>query len=239
MNSLDLSIVIPAFNEENRLASGLEKALDYLEARKISHEILVADDGSDDRTSDIAKGFSERGVRAIRLAQNQGKGAATRRGVLTSLGRRVLLSDADFSTPIEELEKLEARLAEAPVVIASRAVAESEVQLHQPFYRELMGKTFNRLIRLLAVQGLNDTQCGFKLLDGAVARELFVDLITPGFAYDVELLWLAQKKDYRVVEEGVVWIDSPDSKVHPLWDPPRMILEILRFRWKHRTLTRT
>lgn len=238
MNSLDLSIVIPAFNEEDRLASGLEKALDYLEAREISHEILVADDGSTDRTSDVARDFSLRGVRAIRLAQNQGKGAATRRGVLTSLGSRVLLSDADFSTPIEELEKLEARLAEAEIVIGSRAVAGSEVRLHQPFYRELMGKTFNKLIRLLAVQGLSDTQCGFKLLDGVIARELFVDLITPGFAYDVELLWLARRKGYRVVEEGVVWINSPDSRVHPLWDPPRMILEILRFRWKHRRLTR-
>lgn len=230
----ELSVVIPAFNEEKRLGASLERALAYLGERGLTHEILVADDGSRDRTAAVAATFAERGVRLLRSAENKGKGDAVRRGVLASRGHRVLLSDADFSTPIEDLGKLEARLSEAPVVIGSRAVEGSDVRVHQPLFRELMGKTFNKLIRVLAVGGLNDTQCGFKLLDGEVAREVFAEMVTRGFSYDVELIWLARRAGYRVVEVGVVWIDSPDSRVHPLRDPPLMILEILHFRWKHR-----
>ena len=233
--SPDLSIVVPAYNEEPRLGSSLEDALAYLRRCGQTYEILVVDDGSQDRTSAVAETFSDQGVRALRLEVNQGKGAAVRHGVLASRGSRVLISDADFSTPITELPKLEARLGEAEVVIGSRAVAGSDVQLHQPFYRELMGKTFNKIIRLLGVGGLKDTQCGFKLLDGEVARKVCVDLTTPGFAFDVELIWLARRFGHRVMEVGVVWVNSPESRVHPLTDPPKMILEILRFRWQHRS----
>lgn len=229
----ELSVVIPAFNEERRLGGTLEKVLAYLEGRRLGFEVLVADDGSRDRTAAVAETFAARGVRVLRLPRNRGKGAATRHGVLASRGRRVLMSDADLSTPIEELAKLEPRLAEAEVVIGSRAVADADVRLHQPLYRELMGKTFNKIIRLLGVRGVRDTQCGFKLFDGAAARELFAALVTPGFAFDVELIWLARRRGYRLAEVGVVWINSPDSRVHPLADPPRMIAEILLFRWKH------
>lgn len=231
----ELSIVIPAFNEEPRLGESLEKALAYLEERGLVHEIVVVDDGSADRTAEVAAAFAGRGVRTLRHETNRGKGAAVRLGVLASRGRRVLVSDADFSTPITELSKLEAKLGEAEVAIGSRAVAGADVQLHQPFYRELMGKTFNKLIRLVGVGGLADTQCGFKLFQGEVAREIFAELTTPGFAFDVELIWLARRRGYRVVEVGVVWVNSPASRVHPLSDPPRMILEILRFRWRHRS----
>lgn len=230
----ELSIVVPAYNEEGRLGESLEAALAYLGSAGLEYEILVADDGSADRTAEVAESFAGRRVRLLRLPRNRGKGAATKRGVLASRGELVLLSDADFSTPIEELEKLRSRLGEAELVIGSRSVEGADVRRHQPFYRELMGKTFNKIIRLLGVGGLNDTQCGFKLLVGEVARELFAELVTPGFAYDVELVWLARRRGYRVVEQGVVWINSPDSRVHPLFDPPRMILEILAFRYKHR-----
>lgn len=231
----DLSVVIPAYNEEPRLGPSLEKALAYLDARGLAREIVVVDDGSADRTCEVAQAFSDRGVRALRQEPNQGKGAAVKLGVLASRGRRVLLSDADFSTPIGELPKLEARLGEAEIVIGSRAVAGAEVRVHQPFYRELMGKTFNKMIRLAGVGGLADTQCGFKLFDGDVAREVFAAVTTPGFAFDVEMIWLARRHGYRVAEVGVVWINSPASRVRPLVDPPRMILEILRFRWRHRS----
>lgn len=229
-----LSVVIPAFNEALRLGATLEKVTSFLDLRRAPYEVLVVDDGSSDQTAQVGAGFVSKGVRVIRLPSNQGKGAATRQGVLESRGNRVLLSDADLSTPIEDLEKLEARLAEAPVVIGSRAVSGARITRRQPFYREIMGKTFNKLLRLFGVRGINDTQCGFKLLEGDLARELFAALVTSGFAFDVELLWLVRRAGHLIVEEGVTWENSDGSTVDPLTDPPRMLLEILRFRWLHR-----
>jgi dolichyl-phosphate beta-glucosyltransferase len=236
---VDLSIVIPAFNEALRLGESLEGVLDWLEQHNRDFEIIVVDDGSTDATSLVAESLESRGVRTIRLEQNSGKGAAVSRGVRESRGDRVLLSDADFSTPIEDIQKLESRIEEAPIVLGSRAVRGAKILRHQPFYREIMGKVFNRMLRLFGVWGISDTQCGFKLLDGEVAREIFAQIVTPGFAFDVELAWLARRAGYRVVEVGIVWENSADSRVHLLTDPPRMILEILRFRWHHRRMRRS
>ncbi|HVG09888.1 MAG TPA: dolichyl-phosphate beta-glucosyltransferase, partial [Thermoanaerobaculia bacterium] len=188
----DISVVIPAYNEAERLGSTLERTVDYLSRRGLSYEVLVVDDGSRDRTVQVAETFADRGVRVIRHEQNRGKGAAVKTGVLASRGAEVLLSDADASTPIEQLEKLQRRMPEAQVVLGSRAVAGADIRQHQPFYREVMGKTFNRLIRLVGVRGLYDTQCGFKLLAGEAAREIAAELTVDGFAYDVELVWLAR-----------------------------------------------
>ena len=169
-------------------------------------------------------------MRVLRHGRNRGKGAAIRTGVLASRGARVLLADADASTPIEELEKLEARLAEAPLVFGSRATPGSEVRRHQPRYRELMGKSFNLIVRLLGVRGLRDTQCGFKLLDGEVARELCADLTIEGFAYDVELVLLARRRGHRIVEVGVVFEHSPESRVHPIRSSLEMLRDVVRVR---------
>jgi dolichyl-phosphate beta-glucosyltransferase len=235
----DLSVVIPAFNEEERLGASLERIISYLEGdRSGGYEILVVDDGSRDATAAVAGEFAGGGVRVLELGRNRGKGAAIRRGVAASRGRRVLLTDADLSAPIEELAKLESELGVAQVVLGSRAVAGSRITRHQPLYRELMGKTFNKLIRLAGVWQIHDTQCGFKLLDGGAARNVFRRMITDGFAFDVELVWLARRLGYRVVEVGVAWEDSPSSRVRVLADPPRMLLDILRFRWHHRSLGR-
>jgi dolichyl-phosphate beta-glucosyltransferase len=232
----DLSVIIPAFNEELRLGSTLERVAAYLEGRGIDYEILVADDGSLDGTVGVAEAFDGRAVRLVRLPENRGKGAALKLGVGESRGRRVLISDADLSTPIEDLERLEAHLERTAVVFGSRAVSGSEVTRHQPFYREFMGKTFNRLLLLFGIRGVRDTQCGFKLLEGEVARHLFQRLVTPGFAYDVELLWLARRFGHEVAEVGVSWHNSPSSRVHALFDPPKMLFEIARFLWLHRGL---
>ncbi|MFP5284725.1 MAG: dolichyl-phosphate beta-glucosyltransferase [Thermoanaerobaculia bacterium] len=229
----DISVVIPAFNEAERLGSTLERAVGYLSRRGVSYEVLVVDDGSRDRTIEVAEAFAGDGVRVIRHERNRGKGAAIKTGLLASRGAEVLLSDADASTPIEELEKLRRRLAEAPVVLGSRAVAGADIRQHQPFYRELMGKTFNRIIRLAGVRGLNDTQCGFKLLDGKVAREIGAELTVDGFAYDVELVWLARRRGYKVVEVGVVWVDSPDSRVDPIRSSLSMLRDVVRMRIRH------
>ena len=229
----DISLVIPAYNEAARLGSTLERAVEYLSLRGVSYEVLVVDDGSRDRTVQVAEGFADRGVRVIRHERNRGKGAAVRTGVLASRGDEVLLSDADASTPIEELEKLERSLASAPVVFGSRAVAGADVRQHQPFYRELMGKTFNRIIRLLGVRGVSDTQCGFKLLAGDVARELAARLTIDGFAYDVELVWLARRRGHAIAEVGVIWINSPDSRVDPIRSSLSMLRDVIRMRVRH------
>lgn len=231
---MQISVVIPAYKEAPRLGASLERILTYLEERGGEHEVLVVDDGSPDATAEVAAAFSGQGVRLLRLEENRGKGAALRAGVLASRGQRVLLTDADLSTPIAELDRLEPFLATHAVVIGSRSVADSNLVVRQPLYRELMGKTFNKLVWLLAVRGLADTQCGFKLLEGDVARDLFADLTVDRFAYDVELLWLARRRGHDIAEVGVTWINSPQSRVSPVKDSLSMLWDILCFRWRHR-----
>ncbi len=229
--SVELSLVIPAYNEAARVAPGLRRAQEYLAARGLTYEVLVVDDGSSDATAEVA---AAAGARVLRHARNRGKGAAVKTGVLASTGASVLISDADFSTPIEELEKLTGRLDDADLVLGSRALAGSLITVHQPFYRELMGKTFNRVIRAVGVRGIRDTQCGFKLARGDVARSLCSQLTVDGFAYDVELIWLALQRGCRVVEVGVVWANSPDSRVDPVRSSLSMLRDVLQLRWRHR-----
>jgi dolichyl-phosphate beta-glucosyltransferase len=229
----DLSVVIPAYNEAARLGPGLRRAVDYLTRRGLAYEVLVVDDGSRDATVQVAEAFADQGVRVLRHERNRGKGAAVRTGLLGSRGEKVLLTDADFSTPIEELEKLEPRLRQAGLVVGSRALDSSEIRQHQPRHRELMGKTFNLIIRLLGVRGLRDTQCGFKLVQGGVGRALGAELTVEGFAYDVELVWLARRHGHEVAEVGVVWSDSPDSRVDPLRSSLSMLVDVVRFRFRH------
>ena len=195
----------------------------------------MVDDGSRDATVEIVASFAGQGVQLLLHERNRGKGAAVRTGVLVTRGSKILLSDADFSTPIEELEKLEPRLtAGTPVVIGSRGVAESQVEKRQPFYREMMGRTFNQIIRLLGVRGIRDTQCGFKLTEGEAGRSLFSEMTLDGFAWDVELIWLARRRGYRVAEVGVVWIDSPDTRVDPIRSSLSMLRDVILMRFRHR-----
>lgn len=227
-------MVIPAFEESTRLGPSLERVLAYLERRADDFEVVVVDDGSADGTSAVTERFAARSTRGIRFPANRGKGAAVREGILATRAERVLVSDADLSTPIEELERLEPALARAPIVLGSRACADSRIERHQPVYRELAGKAFNLLVRASGVRGIRDTQCGFKLLDGAVARRLAADLTVDRFAWDVELVWLAQRRGLAVLEVGVAWRDDPASKVHFLRDSLRMACDLVRIRWRHR-----
>lgn len=234
MESIWLSVVIPAYNEETRLRATLIRVVEYLEERGRSYEILVVDDGSRDSTAEVARRFSRSSVQLVQLPGNRGKGAAVRTGVARSRGDWVLLCDADLSTPIEDLEVLEGRAPGHDLVLGSRALPDSNVTVHQPLYRELMGKTFNGILRLLGLVNERDTQCGFKLLRGEVARSICRDLTIDRFAYDVELVWLAKRRGWRVAEQGVRWENSPDSRVHPIWDSARMLADVLRIRWRHR-----
>jgi dolichyl-phosphate beta-glucosyltransferase len=229
-----LSVVIPAYDEAERLPATLPRIYEHLRRRGEPFEMLVVDDGSRDRTAEAVSALALAEVLVIRHPTNRGKGAAVRTGVLASQGDWVLLTDADLSTPIEDLDRLWPHVERADLVFGSRAAAGSAIGLRQPFHRELMGKVFNRVVRLLGVRGLRDTQCGFKLLPGATARELFRHLTIDRFAYDVELVWLARRRGLSVVEVGVRWENSAASHVRLLQDSLLMLLDVVRFRLHHR-----
>jgi dolichyl-phosphate beta-glucosyltransferase len=225
-----LSVVVPAYDEEQRIGRSLDRVLAWSAERARPLEVVVVDDGSRDRTAALVESYVSRGVRLVRLPANRGKGAALRAGVAASTGDRVLISDADFSTPIAEVERLEPHLADAAIVLGSRALEDSRITARQPAWRELAGKSFNLAIRLLGVAGIRDSQCGFKLLRGEVARELFAEMTVDRFAFDVELILLARERGYRVAEVGVEWRNDPASRVRLLRDGSRMLADVVRLR---------
>jgi len=233
-----LSVVIPAFEEETRLAESLPRILSYLRQKGWSHEILVVDDGSADRTAEVAaERLRDAPHRILRNETNRGKGYSVKRGMLEARGRYVLFSDADLSTPIEEAEALIRAIgAGADVAIASRALAGSRVEKHQPWRREILGKMFNRFLQALVMRGLHDTQCGFKCFRREVVRPVFSRQTLDGWAFDVEVLIIARRLGYRVAEVPVRWINSEVTKVNATSDGIRMLLDALRVRQVHRHL---
>ena len=232
-----LSVVIPAYNEQDRLPASLERIDTYLRKHGIAGEILVVDDGSGDRTAELAEEFlKERNGRVISLAENRGKGAAVRRGVLESQGRWVLMTDADLSAPIEEYPKLAAtaRDDDADIVIASRGLKESQIEVRQAWVRQTMGQTFNVLMRGMTGLPFHDSQCGFKLMDRKRVLPLFEKMVIDRFAFDIELLFLAVRYGLSVREIPVVWRNEPDSRVNILIDPISMLWDVARVRWRFR-----
>jgi dolichyl-phosphate beta-glucosyltransferase len=228
-----LSVVIPALNEERRLAPTVREAVAFLRGRGGSFEILVVDDGSRDGTSALVRRLAEEAgeVRLIRLAQNSGKGLAVRTGIVNSRGGLVLFADADGATPISELTRLEAALAQgADVAIGSRALHSPETVVHARWYRRLMGRTFHALVRGLTVRGIRDTQCGFKLFRGEVAHDLFSRMRMSGFSFDVEVLLMAQRQGYRIAEVPVNWTHKPGSRINLLRDSLRMARDLFVIR---------
>lgn len=228
-----LSLIIPAFNEEARLEKSLIDAINYLHQQDYESEILVVDDGSTDGTTAVASKFSQ--VKLLVQPKNQGKGAAVRRGMLESNGDIRLFSDADFSTPIYESEKIIRSLANgADISIGSRAVDHSLIKEHQPFYREFMGKTFNKIVQALVIPGILDTQCGFKAFKSKPAIEVFSKSKINGFGFDVEALYLGSKFGYKIDEIPVEWYNDKRSRVHPIRDSWKMLLEIMKIKRLHR-----
>lgn len=228
-----LSVVIPCYNEEGRLGGSLLQIRDYLGTRPEPMEVIVVDDGSRDRTSEVAREFAEGegGVRLVAVRFNRGKGAAVRHGFLEARGSRVLISDADLSTPIEDVERLERALdGGVDIAFGSRALPSSQVVVHQPWWRERMGKTFNLLVRHLTGLDVHDSQCGFKLFDRAAAEPLFRAARIRGFSFDVEILVLARRFGLRWEEVPVRWYNSPESKIHPLVHSAQMFRDLVRIR---------
>jgi dolichyl-phosphate beta-glucosyltransferase len=233
------SLVLPAYNERNRIEGCLQSVADWLRARPggWDWEVILVDDGSTDGTGEKARRLAlEIGLplEILRHEKNRGKGAAIRTGVLASSGNPVLVSDVDLSTPLTEWVKLAERLPTNPVSIGSRGLGEDLVRLKQPFHRRLLGKAGNLLVRLLAVPGIHDTQCGFKLFRGDVARDLFGRARIDGFAYDMEILFLARRLGFSIAEVPVLWFNSLESKVSVLRDSLRTLWDLLRLRWIHR-----
>lgn len=210
-----LSVVIPAYNEEARLPATLERLAAYMcrSAWQGRHEILVVDDGSRDKTAAVAERFA--GIRVLRNPGNRGKGYSVRHGVLESRGDWVLFTDADLSTPIEEVEKLwtAAQEAGAAVAIGSRALDRSLIGVRQSAMREASGRFFNAVMRIVTGLPFHDTQCGFKLFQSGAAKDIFSRQLLDGFGFDVEVLALAQALGYRAVEVPVRWNNAPGSKV--------------------------
>jgi len=213
---MKLSIVIPAYNEAQRILPSLERLFAYMEVHHPSYEVLLVDDGSTDGTATVVQQrFGDRpALRLLSYGGNRGKGYAVRFGGTHTTGDVVLFSDADFSTPIEEVEKMLPLLEQGyDMVIGSRAIAGAEIRTHQPFYREVSGKLFNLLVRLLVAPEFHDTQCGFKCYRPEPMLPVLQRQQIDGFAFDVEMIALARAAGLKVAEVPVVWINSPTSKV--------------------------
>ena len=213
MTAPSLSVVVPAYNEARRLPATLARVRAYLRGRGREHEIVVVDDGSSDTTAQVARDAGA-DVRVLRHEPNRGKGYAVRRGMLAATGARRLITDADLSTPIEELAKLEAEIERGfDVAIGSRAVAGALIEVHQPAYREVMGRLFNRLVQALLLPGLRDTQCGFKLFTARAAQAAFSVSSLDGFSFDVEALYVARHRGLRIAEVPVTWRNDAATRV--------------------------
>lgn len=231
MSRSSLSIVIPAFNEESRLPTTLAQVTNYLRSRGDPYEILVVVNGSTDRTAEVAKAAAERdpNVRLI-LTSMRGKGRAVKIGVDESRGDRVVFCDADLSTPIEEAVGLADRLdGQYQMVIASRE-GHGARRVGEPHARHLMGRVFNGIVRALAVPGIQDTQCGFKAFDRSCADDVFSRQTIVGFGFDVELLYIARRRGFGILEVPVTWEYRSSSRVDPLRDTFRMVADVLRVR---------
>lgn len=225
--------MVPAYNEERRLPATLDRIVAYFHGIGCSFEVIVVDDGSCDGTRAVAAAAATRHpeIRLLGYAQNRGKGAAVKTGMLAAEGLWLLFSDADLSTPIEDLVLLRsAASAGAHVVIGSRAVATPVRTVEEPWQRWLMGRTFNLLVRNLALPGFSDTQCGFKLFSRPAALQIFPRVCLDGFGFDVEALYLARYLGFDVAEVPVRWQYVPGSKVHPWRDSARMCGDLVRIR---------
>jgi dolichyl-phosphate beta-glucosyltransferase len=228
-----LSIVIPAYNEASRITPSLQSILAFLEAEKLSAEVLVVNDGSTDGTADVVRRFVAPFARAgeLRVLENpgnRGKGYSVKHGVLDSRGEHVLFTDSDLSSPIEEYRKLAAALERerASIAIGSRALDDSQVVVHQSWLRESLGRAFNLLVRSLTRLPFRDTQCGFKLFTREAARGVFALQTLDGFGFDVEVLYIAKLLGFRTVEVPVVWKNVEGSRVGAM-SGARAFLDVL------------
>jgi dolichyl-phosphate beta-glucosyltransferase len=234
---IELSIVIPGFNEQSRLPKTLSETLSWCHNNLKAYETIFVDDGSSDETLRVAKLFAEQihNVKVI-ACPHSGKGGAVRMGMLNADGQYILFMDADGATPLSEIPKLLSKLREGyDVAVGSRVQQRAgEVTVKTPLHRKVIGRTFAALVNMFAVSGIADTQCGFKMFRAGIAREVFSRQRITGFAFDVEILYIARRLNCSIVEVPVNWFNQEGSKVSLVTDPMKMLLDVLRIRWLHR-----
>lgn len=227
-----ISIVIPAYNEEERLQKSLPPVKEYLSRQNFTWEVVLVDDGSNDATCEIPKMFFNEGeARVVRNPGNKGKGYSVRQGVLAARGEIVLISDADFSTPITEWKKLYAILEQGyDIVIGSRGLKDANVTIHQAWYREKIGRTFSFLVQLIVFDGFMDTQCGFKCFRREAVLPIFRKMVIDHFSFDVELLFIAKRRGLKIKEVSVEWKNVLFSRVRIFRDSLRMLYDLFKIK---------
>ena len=225
-----LSIVMPAHNEENRLARALGQAFAFLDNQNYISEVLVVENGSSDRTLEVAQKFTSN-FPTLRVLHEDlpGKGRAIRRGMLEAYGEHCFFADVDFSMPVEEITRFLPPACNYDIAIASRE-APGSIRYEEPSYRHFTGRVFNFFIRTLVLPGLQDTQCGFKCFNASAAKDIFRFQTLPGWSFDVELLVIARRRGYTIAEIGIPWYYNPGSKVNILHDSWRMFFDLLTIR---------
>jgi dolichyl-phosphate beta-glucosyltransferase len=231
---VDLSVIVPAYNEEQRLLPTLERLHAFLSAQQLRYEILVVDDGSKDATCDVVEKAIESipHLSLVRQSPNAGKGAAVRRGMLAARGQIRVMCDADCSMPPEQLPRLLAPIiaCKAEISIGSRYAEGAKTDVKQPKYRVLWSRLANKVIQRSLVPGIRDTQCGFKAFTAEAARNLFSSATINGWAFDLEILALARRRGFAIEEVGVEWKDDKRSRINPLKDMWKVIREALTIR---------
>jgi len=228
---MKISVVIPAYNEEKRIEESLRKISGFLSKKSEDYEIIVVNDGSTDKTSGIVKKFDNKKVRLIENKSNNGKGYSVKKGVIAAKYSLVLYSDCDLATPIESLDKFVEYINQGyDIIIGSRNLKKSKIIVHQPIYRQLMGKIFPLLVDIIALTGFKDTQCGFKLYKTKAAKNIVEKQRTNGFSFDVEMLLVAKKMHYKIKEVPITWISKGESKVDIIKDPIKMLVDLIRIK---------
>ena len=230
MNPPFLSLIIPAHNEEARLSRAMGEVFGFLEKQNYSSEVILVENGSQDRTLEIAQKFTGHFANLTILHEDRpGKGRAVHAGMLKACGEYRFIADADLSMPIENLHRFLPPQRACDITIASRE-APGAIRYDEPIYRHLTGRVFNFLIRLIVLPGLEDTQCGFKCFRAAVAEDIFRYQTLTGWSFDVELLAIARRRGYSITEIGIPWYYTPGSKVNIFRDSGRMFLDLLTIR---------
>ena len=232
-SAFQLSIIVPSFNEEVRLPASLQLIAAYVSSANRSTEVLVVDDGSKDRTAEVAASFADRipNLRVLRNGENRGKGYSVRHGMQEARGEYVLFSDADLSAPIEEADKLLSALRQYDIAIGSRAMNRDLIDVHESLFREFAGIIFNRIVRIVLWLPFVDTQCGFKAFRREPCRIIFEQQRIERFGFDPELLYLARHHGLKATEIPVRWSHSPATKINMMRDSIQMFIDVFTIRW--------